>query len=217
MKAFVITIMNNERSVQAAERCIKSAKMYDIQVEKHAACTPADNPADFLKGRNIDPNNFEEKYSRHLNCMAAFCSHFSLWEKCAVSNEEFLILEHDAYFVNSLPQTNYMNVMTIGKPSYGNYNTPSMIGVNPLTQKKYFGGAHAYLVKPTGAWALIESAQKGYAQPTDVFLNVNNFPWLQELYPWAVEARDNFTTIQNKTGCLAKHQWNEETYRLENV
>ena len=218
MKAFVITISGNTRSMQAAARCQSSARMFDIEVERHEACTPADKPADFLKGRGISPDNFDEVYSRHQNCMAAFSSHFSLWERCAISNEEFLILEHDAYFVNGIPKNlNYLHVMTVGKPSYGNFQTPPMIGVNPLTHKRYFGGAHAYLVKPSGAWNLIETAQRGYAKPTDVFLCKEHFPWLQEYYPWPVEARDNFSTIQNMNGCVAKHQFNRETYRLENV
>lgn len=216
MKAYVITIMNNEKSVQAAKRCIKSAKMNDIEVEMHQAMTPADKPSNFLASRGIDSSHFEEVYSRHENCMAAFSSHFSLWEKCAVDNEPFLILEHDAYFVGPVPDVDFMHVMTVGHPSYGKYNFPDTIGVGPLVHKKYFGGAHAYVVKPSGAWLLIESAQRGYAKPTDVFLNTDTFPWLQEFYPWPVEARDNFSTIQLERGCLAKHAYNE-TYRVEHV
>jgi len=51
---------------------------------------------------------------------------------------------------------------------------------------------------------------------TDIFLNLDWFPWLQEYYPWPVEARDNFTTIQNQTGCLAKHNYGEG-YDIEEV
>ena len=43
------------------------------------------------------------------------------------------------------------------------------------------------------------------ARPTDVFLNVNTFPFLEEHDPWPVEARDSFTTIQSEIGCRAKH------------
>ena len=46
--------------------------------------------------------------------------------------------------------------------------------------------------------------------------NKNNFPWLQEYYPWVAEANDNFSTIQKTEGCLAKHLYNE-TYRIEDV
>ena len=216
MQGYVITIKDNERSVQAAKRCIKSGKTYGIDIEMHTAITPKDKPDLLLKEKNINPIGFDEVYSRLPNCQAAFLSHYSLWEKCAFHNETFLILEHDAVIVNALPANlNFMHCMPIGKPSYGKFNTPSIFGANPLTQKEYFGGAHAYLLKPSGAWALMEQAQVN-ARPTDVFLNIQNFPWLQELYPWVAEARDNFTTIQNPQGCSAKHQYNE-TYRIENV
>ena len=71
------------------------------------------------------------------------------------------------------------------------------------------------MIKPRGAKEIIKGAQR-VARPTDVFLNVQNFPWLQEYYPWPVEARDSFTTIQNIKGCLAKHSYGE-TYRVEEV
>ena len=43
------------------------------------------------------------------------------------------------------------------------------------------------------------------AKPTDVFLNIDTFPFLEEHYPWLVEAQDSFTTIQNSNGIAAKH------------
>jgi hypothetical protein len=46
------------------------------------------------------------------------------------------------------------------------------------------------------------------ARPTDVFLNADTFPFLQELYPWPVIAKDTFTTIQKSEGCQAKHNFN---------
>ena len=49
-----------------------------------------------------------------------------------------------------------------------------------------------------------------YARPTDVFLNRDVMPWLQEYYPWPVECRDSFTTIQKTEGCLAKHNYNND-------
>ena len=84
------------------------------------------------------------------------------------------------------------------------YNKPEKFGVNPLTSKVYFPGAHAYRVKPNAAKFIIEQAKK-FARPTDVFLNVETFPFLEEYYPWPVMAKDSFTTIQNEMGCKAKH------------
>ena len=42
-----------------------------------------------------------------------------------------------------------------------------------------------------------------------VYLNLDLFPWLQEYYPWPVRADDNFSTIQNKNGIIAKHNYSE--------
>ena len=41
------------------------------------------------------------------------------------------------------------------------------------------------------------------------FINLNNFDWLQEYYPWACFAADTFTTIQKDDGCQAKHNYKE--------
>jgi GR25 family glycosyltransferase involved in LPS biosynthesis len=138
-----------------------------------------------------------------------------LWQQCAAGKEDYMILEHDAYFVDKVPNINYQACISLGKPSYGKYNTPGKIGVNPLTSKRYFPGAHAYMVKPKAAEILVEQARLA-ARPTDVFLTVDKFPWLEEYYPWPVEARDSFSTIQRIDGCVAKHNFGKK-YGIEKV
>lgn len=210
MKAYVITIMDNPDSVKAAERCIKSAAKYGIQVEKFPAITPKSNPLELAEKKGIPIKGFEEKYSRFDNCVSAFLSHFSLWEKCLEDKENYMILEHDAYFVDSVNVfMAYDRAINLGKPSYGKARQPMRLGVNPLTSKQYFPGAHAYMIKPAGANAFIQRAYVD-AGPTDVFLHSGRFPWLEEYYPWPVEARDTFTTIQKTEGCLAKHNYNDQ-------
>ena len=115
------------------------------------------------------------------------------------------IFEHDAMCLNVINSTIMYNAcISLGHPSYGKFNTPATLGVNPLTSKKYFPGAHAYRLKPTAAKMFIQQA-KIEARPTDVFLNIHTFPFLEEYYPWLAEAKDSFTTIQNKNGIAAKH------------
>jgi GR25 family glycosyltransferase involved in LPS biosynthesis len=97
-------------------------------------------------------------------------------------------------------------LLSLGEPSYGKYNDPLLIGVNPLTSKRYLPGAHAYMLKPKGARSILDVA-KYSAQPTDIFLNIEVFPWLQEFYPWPAIAMDSFTTIQREAGCVAKHRY----------
>lgn len=216
MKAFVITIMDHEGSIQVANRCIATGKKSGVDIDKWQATTPKDMPIEKLLKDNINIAGLHETYSRIANCAAAFHSHYSLWKHCIDINEEVLVCEHDAVFVNDVPNIIYFDkCISLGKPSYGKWNTPNTFGINPLTSKGYFPGAHGYIVKPAGAKEFIKQA-KVFARPTDVFLSMKNFPWLQEYYPWPIEAQDSFTTIQNVNGCLAKHNYGE-TYRVEEV
>ena len=50
----------------------------------------------------------------------------------------------------------------------------------------------------------------------NVFLHSKRFPFLEEYYPWPVEAIDSFTTIQNVAGCKAKHNY-KHGYRIINA
>jgi GR25 family glycosyltransferase involved in LPS biosynthesis len=216
MDSYVITIMGNKKSVGAADRCIASAKRYGLGVKKFPAITPKSKPLTIAKKEGIDPRGFQEVYSRFENCLSAFLSHYSLWKQCVEKGTPMIIFEHDAVVINELPLNHvFIGCVNIGMPSYGKWNQPSQLGIGPLTTKRYFPGAHAYMINPKGATALINQA-KEIAKPTDVFLNIDTFPWLQEYYPFAAKADDSFTTIQNQTGCLAKHNYGEE-YGIENI
>ena len=212
-QAYVITIMGNPRSVEVAERCIASAEAQNIECHKWPATTPKNNLQKLFDREGLPGEGFVEVYSRLENCMAAFFSHYRLWHHCVELNHEITIFEHDAVVVDHIPDfINFKGCISLGKPSYGKHITPRTIGVNPLTSKRYFPGAHAYRITPSGANALIKRA-KIAAKPTDVFLHMDIFPWLEELYPWPVEAKDTFTTIQKTEGCLAKHSYGE-TYEI---
>ena len=213
MKNYVITIGDIIQSQQTARRCIKSGERNGIHIENFDAVTPRNtNLEERFEVEGLNQEGFVEVYSRLENCMAAFLSHYSLWKKCIEDDETYTVFEHDAYIVQPIPDTLVFNkVISLGKPSYGKYNIPSF-GVGPLMSKRYFPGAHAYRLTPRGARALVEQAQR-HARPTDVFLNTETFPFLQEFYPWPVEVRDSFTTIQSQAGCLAKHGYGE-TYEI---
>lgn len=212
MKSYVITIQDHERSMQAANRCIESANKYGIDVKMFPGYTPESDPEAIAAKKGIPTEKFKEIYSRYDRCLAAFLSHHHLWELCLRANENFLILEHDAVFMDKIPSIIKNPIVSLGKPSYGKYNTPNTLGEGPLVSKRYFPGAHAYFITPAGALDLINKA-KECAGPTDIFMNVDNFPYLQEVYPWPVEAKDSFTTIQNEHGCAAKHNYGD-TYEI---
>tara|TARA_B100001063_G_C16762804_1_gene556900 strand:- start:1338 stop:1979 length:642 start_codon:yes stop_codon:yes gene_type:complete len=208
MSAYVITIHDNPKSHQVADRCIESGKKLGIEIVKFFGFTPKDDLTAILTNEGINTSGFHSDFSNYSSVVAAFLGHYHLWKMSVTTNEIVFIFEHDAILTGDLPNMSFDKVVNMGKPSYGNYNTPKTLGVQPLVHKPYFGGAHAYMVAPEGAKLLIEKA-KTDAGPTDVFLNVHNFPWLQEYYPWIAEAKDHFTTIQKEKGCLAKHNYNE--------
>lgn len=211
-KSFVITVKDNVHSEEAADRCIASAKKVGIDVEKHYGYNSQDDVIAIAKEEGIlSIDRFRtNEYSRFPNVLAAFLSHRSLWKKCNVEEQPMIIFEHDAVVVDHIPtNTPFKHLVSIGKPSYGKFNTPSTIGLGPLKSKPYLPGAHAYMLKPSGANMLLKTAiQK--AEPTDIFINMFNFPWLQEYYPWPVETIDTFSTIQYVYGSYAKHGYNEE-------
>lgn len=210
MKYYVITIMDNPQSVQSAEKCIKSGTRYGHKIVKWKATTPSDNIDSKFDSYGLPKQFFmNSKYSREDRAMSAFFSHFSLWSNCVKDNETYAIFEHDAIVTAPVPDIPFSGCMNIGTPSYGSFTVPSTIGKGPLVSKRYFPGAHAYLINPSGARKLI-SAAKMYAAPTDIFLHVDHFSFLEEYYPWVAEARDSFTTIQKRQGCVAKHNFGEK-------
>ena len=211
MKAFVITVKDNEKSEEAADRCIKSAARFGIEAEKHYGYNAKDDVISVAKEEGIlSIDRFRtNEFSRFPNVLAAFLSHRSLWKKCHLEEKPMIIFEHDAVVVDTIPvNTPFKHLVSIGKPSYGKFNIPSVIGLGPLKSKPYLPGAHAYMLKPSGANQLLRAAVQK-AEPTDIFINMYNFPWVQEYYPWPVEAVDNFSTIQYIYGATAKHGYSK--------
>lgn len=208
MKAYVITITDLDLSIEVANRCIASAKTFDIEVEIFKATTPNDDIFTICKNRKVNLSGFDDKYARKENAIACFLSHQSLWMKSIELNEDILILEHDAVFKEKI-DTNikFKKLLSLGKPSFGNFNIPKK-GVGPLASKTYLPGAHAYIIKPSGAEELMNMS-KIQSKPTDVFMNIEVFPWLEEYYPWPIEAVDTFSTTQKLAGCIAKHNYKE--------
>ena len=211
MRAFVIYVPIEE-SEQCAARCIQSAAKFGLRVEQFRGVTPSDYPIQQAEELGLPLNNFQEKYSRYENCVAAFLSHRKLWEFSAQNNEEVLIFEHDAVVTDPIPDVPYRGVLSYGHPSYGKWVTPSTLGVNKLVSKQYLPGAHAYRVKPEAAKVMLETA-KTHAGPTDLFIRNELFDFVEEYYPWPVVVRESFSTIQNENGCQAKHGYGEG-YRL---
>jgi hypothetical protein len=118
MKHYVITIMDNDKSIEAANRCIESGLTTGgISIDKWYATTPRDNLDGIIDASKILMKGFDEVWSRSDNCRAAFLSHFSLWQESVRLNQEVTIFEHDAVCVNYIsPSYSYNGVLSLGAP-----------------------------------------------------------------------------------------------------
>lgn len=218
MKSYVITIKSLEDSIKIAQRCIDSGNLFGFEnIEMFDAITPQRDPEAICNSEGINYDKFKNNvYSRYLNSLSCFLSHYFLWKRVIEVDEPILILEHDSVFTKSFDKSvRFDKILSIGHPSYGRFNIPKNTGVNPLTSKAYLPGAHAYIVKPEAAKIIVERS-KTIAEPTDLFLCKKNFPWIQEYYPWIVEVQDTFSTVQQITGSVAKHTYNKD-YQIKEV
>ena len=120
MKAFVITLWNNEYSQQKADECLTSAAKVGLEVLKwHGVNKDKANEI-------MDKEGLEWTWA-HNNTKNMICpktglqqfpytakdirtkigcslSHYMLWKECVELDEPILILEHDAVFLRPLPE-----------------------------------------------------------------------------------------------------------------
>ena len=216
MRSFVIAIVGHQQSMRVAERCIRSGRVFDLEIEIYPAITPEDDLPALLSAEGIHYDDPGGRDSHEPAAIACFLSHYFLWKRAAATNEKINIFEHDAVLLDHMPDCNYQHAINWGAPSYGRWKKPELIRVNPLTTKKYFPGAHAYGVTPEGAKLFINHAQVR-AMAVDCYLSTKNFPSLQEYYPFIAEARDHFTTIQKRRFCTAKHRYNDDFEYIPNT
>ena len=194
MISYVITMLNNSKSVDASERCIKSANKFGYDPFVFKAITPEDNPIEIFKKENLPLDKFktDSRYSKLEPCMCCFLSHRELWKKSVQSGNGILVLEHDAVFTNKIevdPRDN-----TILDNKYG------VIGINDprgATRKSHvyhtlicesrwpvqrvpqiddvmipqgLAGNSAYIIKPWAAKKVIQKVKEIGAWPNDALL-----------------------------------------------
>ena len=195
MKTFVITISSNKDSVRSAQQTIESAKSvgYDEPIEMFEAIKPEE-------WEPVLPfqNRFDE-YARPYNVAACFASHYLLWKECIKLNEPILILEHDAIFVDNIPNIDFDMCVNFGRPSY--IRPDHMIYVEPkdglqTLHQFNFLGHHGYAIKPKAAKIFCEDVKTRELSANDVWMNKDAYPWLQEYRPYPIHADTDFSTIQ---------------------
>ena len=140
MKSYIITMLDNKKSVESTDKCIESGKKFGFHnIEIFRAITPEDDlKYEFEKdGLSIDNFKVDTRYSKLEPAMCCYLSHKELWKKCLELNETILVLEHDAIFIDKIPNNIYFyGLINLGKPSYGRYMEPTLqTGVFKLFSK----------------------------------------------------------------------------------
>ncbi len=199
---YCITLIDNALSRYTFKRCSDSAKKFGYNVKLFPGIS-RENSAEFLFKRGIKICSIDNRdLFATLGC---FSSHFLLWEKCLETNEPLIVLEDDAFFVNSIPDeifSDTIDVCNLGRPSScpSRFMREHMSAIRTplgLHRLKYgcLRGAHAYFLKPTGAEKLVEMATKIGLQPADQFINSFCINSLQEFTPWPLDMDACYSVI----------------------
>lgn len=195
MKTFVITLSNNKASVESSNQTRTTAQQvgYNKPIETFEAILPN-------QWKDILPyKNHFEMYPKPDNVGACFASHYLLWKKCIELNEPILILEHDAIFVDNIPDIEFDKCVNFGRPSH--IRPFEMVyedipnGLNKITQLNFFGH-HAYAIKPEAAKQFVEDIQTRELLANDFWVNRDVYPWLEAYVPYPIVADTDFSTTQ---------------------
>ena len=204
MIAKVITLINTPQSVKVAKRCVESGAANGVNVEYFKAITPK-NVDQLVYDHEIDTRFFREKWSRYINALSAFMSHYSLWLECFHRQEDYLILEHDAVFTRKFEEFQWEGgVLGLNDPRRathssliyhnlaslreGVHSAPWVSSYTAMPQG--LAGNSAYIIKPKFADMLLMKLKEKGGWPNDAIMCKQFFPMqLKVVYPY-------YTTIQ---------------------
>jgi GR25 family glycosyltransferase involved in LPS biosynthesis len=173
MKSYIIRLKDVEISNQTANDCINQAANFGILVSESDAVNGLYH-REHLEFLNLKPT----KKIRDGAC-GCILSHIYLWKKCIADNETYLILEHDGYFIEPLPEDILSKFDDILK--LDNSNPYSKSYENEIERKSllefqvidlennlkfysdaglYSRGSYAYIIKPHAAKKLLSWIEK---------------------------------------------------------
>jgi GR25 family glycosyltransferase involved in LPS biosynthesis len=215
VKAFVITLCDNEYSLAAARRCIASAKGVDPKLWPAFAADEAmlvlgKFELQWTWGRGGAGMN-HHSYGGNLEArIACALSHYMLWGICSIGTEPVMILEHDAVFVREFEPFEFDSICMINDPKKATprweYWRKKMISRGPGVWQKTvifpddrpdgLAGNSAYVIKPDAARRLRALVDQYGLWPNDAIMCRQLIPELQEHYPFITEVQAERSTIQ---------------------
>jgi glycosyl transferase family 25 len=208
MKAFIIRLKNNQISETHADDCVIRAGEHGVKVEYFDAVNGKEYEA-HLRQLRIKPRyKFKKGRAGVFGC---FLSHYYLWNNCVADDVPYLILEHDGYFIRSLPDNildQFADVLKLDNLDPYSKSYERLIDEekeNPLTISKYHNGqakfleknqtgnymrgAYGYIIKPHAAKKIVDwISQNGFVpadqQIGDALVDISvTIPTIVRLHP----------------------------------
>ncbi len=206
MKAYIVTLLNLQQSMEVADRAADSAIEFGLSPIRWPGVW-RDEAQYEMEAEGLKKGTFDETWSNTDAALGNFVAQYRIWQEIA-HGDPGLILEHDSVVVARIPPLDgHGDIVTLAKPSFGKIRRPANPGFYPLfSSGDKIPGAHGYYLTPSGAGALISMAKRKGAIPVDKFICPQRFH-ITEYFPWPIEAHDTFTTIQKQKGCLSKHNF----------
>jgi hypothetical protein len=212
MKAYIITIFDNQDSVKHANICLQSIKdtNSDLDAQLFSAITPDTMfnvtwtwPARKKQTCNKTGLILTAYKNADINKRIACAqSHYMLWKKCVELNETICILEHDAFFIKKFNLTDFSGgAMSINSPldaTFKDREYDSLLEnkenevpwVTEINIPQGLPGNSAYIIKPWAAKKAIELQDTVGWWPNDAIL-------CKQLCSWLTVYKPYFTILQN--------------------
>ena len=200
-KKFLIALTQLPPSMQAAERCIESAKRHgeDYNLELMPGVSKFESQ-DFFVQHGLTWNRKYAVTTDPYAGMGCFASHYKLWLRCVEIGKPILVLEHDSVFLSPLTKLRFKHVIMLGKPYFFGHII-SKISTDKRREIfhpwKFLRGTHCYAITPEGAQRLLEKAPRQLLPPVDLFMNRRNVDILY-YHPTPVGLDVRFTSVATK-------------------
>jgi len=169
MKAKIITLKDNELSERIAKESIEQASKFNLPVKYFEAVNG------FYTEQHLVNLGIHPKKKMRPGALGCALSHIYLWRQCVQDNEPYLILEHDGYFIEPLPDNildRFEDVLKLDNcnPYSDSYEQdikdksknqleildieedPELLGA----VGQYSRGAYAYIIKPHAAAKILK-------------------------------------------------------------
>ena len=158
MKSFVIYLPGHKWTEEHLPTLVESANKYEWNIQLFPG----------FDGRSHRfPYKIDQRYKKGADqfqrsgVRGCFMSHYALWQKCLELKEPIGIFESDIVFCKKAP---------ISLKDYDVVKLDGFRSSKPAATGNWMEGAHAYILKPSGARKLIDWTETWGASPADYML-----------------------------------------------